>query len=357
MDSERECPAGHVLTKWRNRNSTLRCDGECGEPLNEGSWRWSCAICDHDLCVNCADNLLTKQQKARAPFCPPVVSEPVPAPPPAASTAAKPPRAKATNNGKATAGVSRTPFPGAPAAAEETPSMGTARDTSGIYTAPVLDSVKRDLDGAFPAGSAAAAAAASNKRQQRAQSRRQQLDESEPALDQAEIETNYAALVKASRCGLPRYDDDGEEDAETDHAYQQSMLPSLTPQKLLIQAALTEASVLLPHITLDEKGKAPNLLSGLPPLQALRLPPPIESRMLSRRAWLQSLLQDELAREARFRSGHLSAFDLATGVTVHAAETPDSRAQSVLTKFHTFRSNLLREELLEIETLQHVIKA
>ena len=30
--------------------STLRCDGVCGEPLSVRAWRWSCTLCDYDVC-------------------------------------------------------------------------------------------------------------------------------------------------------------------------------------------------------------------------------------------------------------------------------------------------------------------
>ena len=49
------CPAGHDLERWLNRTSTLRCDGGCGEPLCVREWRWSCTLCDYDVCEGCVD--------------------------------------------------------------------------------------------------------------------------------------------------------------------------------------------------------------------------------------------------------------------------------------------------------------
>ena len=49
----RECPRGHELTRWRTRVSTLRCDGACGLALVEGGWRYSCTVCDYDVCEGC----------------------------------------------------------------------------------------------------------------------------------------------------------------------------------------------------------------------------------------------------------------------------------------------------------------
>ena len=53
----RSCPAGHALSKNRNKEAHLRCDGVCGTITERDSWLWSCAKCDFDLCVSCAHRI------------------------------------------------------------------------------------------------------------------------------------------------------------------------------------------------------------------------------------------------------------------------------------------------------------
>ena len=45
---------GHALSKERNQDVHLRCDGVCGTAVVLDAWLWSCAKCDFDLCVACA---------------------------------------------------------------------------------------------------------------------------------------------------------------------------------------------------------------------------------------------------------------------------------------------------------------
>ena len=64
-DAPPECPTGHGLTRWRNR-SELRCDGpSCQTPiLQRGDWRWSCTLCDYDVCEECAQLMLNIEAAA-----------------------------------------------------------------------------------------------------------------------------------------------------------------------------------------------------------------------------------------------------------------------------------------------------
>jgi len=55
-----ECDAGHELNRWRNRCSTLRCDGGCGKGLEMREWRWSCTICDFDVCPSCYEDRVAR---------------------------------------------------------------------------------------------------------------------------------------------------------------------------------------------------------------------------------------------------------------------------------------------------------
>ena len=48
-----ECPGFHELSRWRNRSSTLVCDGGCGKALAIREFRWSCTLCDYDICPMC----------------------------------------------------------------------------------------------------------------------------------------------------------------------------------------------------------------------------------------------------------------------------------------------------------------
>ena len=50
----RSCPSGHGLSKERNHEAQLRCDGVCGTAVEQDAWLWSCTKCDFDLCVTCA---------------------------------------------------------------------------------------------------------------------------------------------------------------------------------------------------------------------------------------------------------------------------------------------------------------
>ena len=291
--------------------------------------------------------------------------------PPVAATApapaAAPPKSSRPNGTAAKAvAAAATPFGGS-AGSEATPSVATAREASAaLAAAPGLDSVKRDLDGAFPAGSASAVSSAAAKRQQRANARRKEVEEPSAPQPPAKDGPNYAAILKGARAALPRYDDadeDDDEDDDDDRAFgtpaDLSSRPSLTPQKLLIRAALTEAAA-LPALSMDD-GKAPNLLLGLPSLHALRLPTPLVTRMLGRREWLQRLLEGELEREACHARGAISAFEALCGITPHHAAAEGGASSSgraaaatdgVLRKFHELRSSLLREELREIESLE-----
>ena len=57
-----ECQGGHELQRWRNRCSTLRCDGGCGEPLAIREFRWSCTLCDYDICNTCYEDRVARLQ-------------------------------------------------------------------------------------------------------------------------------------------------------------------------------------------------------------------------------------------------------------------------------------------------------
>lgn len=63
------CPMGHALSKERNHEAHLRCDGVCGTAVVLDAWLWSCAKCDFDLCVTCAH-----QPEAPAQGLPPSAS-------------------------------------------------------------------------------------------------------------------------------------------------------------------------------------------------------------------------------------------------------------------------------------------
>lgn len=58
----RSCPSGHALSKERNHEAHLRCDGVCGTAVEQDAWLWSCAKCDFDLCVTCAHRTESEAQ-------------------------------------------------------------------------------------------------------------------------------------------------------------------------------------------------------------------------------------------------------------------------------------------------------
>ena len=120
--------------------------------------------------------------------------------------------------------------------------------------------------------------------------------------------------------------------------------------------AAAYAVSLLPSLELKDGGMAPSLFEGLPSLDRLRLPPVVESRLLSQRAWLQRLLEDELHRAQR---GGYSSLEAACGVPPPTSPPPNTMmaVAAVLLKFEAERGQLLSNELLEIGSLQAAGKA
>ena len=61
--AEVECPCGHTLSRWRNRAPNLVCDGGAcdGPTIAIRAWRWSCSLCDYDVCEVCASSLAIKR--------------------------------------------------------------------------------------------------------------------------------------------------------------------------------------------------------------------------------------------------------------------------------------------------------
>jgi hypothetical protein len=67
----RECPSGHKL-EWHRRSGksahvrAARCDGGCRSDLQTNTPRWSCAVCDFDLCAVCGGGLAVSPQPTGA---------------------------------------------------------------------------------------------------------------------------------------------------------------------------------------------------------------------------------------------------------------------------------------------------
>ena len=66
----RSCPSGHGLSKERNHEAQLRCDGVCGTAVEQDAWLWSCTKCDFDLCVTCGASVEIKPGMAWVPARP-----------------------------------------------------------------------------------------------------------------------------------------------------------------------------------------------------------------------------------------------------------------------------------------------
>lgn len=214
---------------------------------------------------------------------------------------------------------------------EETPSLGTARDggaASCLYMAPALDSVKRHLGDAFPSGGSSASASAAPKKQ------RSKLIGTQPPLSASGAELLVPKLLGAA-ASLPVH---GRDDDPVDER--------LKPH---IEARL-------PSLSLTDGGAPPSVLDGLPELEGLNLPTATATRMQERRAWLQRLLLDELARAQRAAStGAASAFELACGLQPSEPLPPRAAAamfSATLHKFEVERDALVNAERIEIEALQ-----
>jgi hypothetical protein len=355
---EHECPAGHTLARWRNRVTTLRCDGPCGQGLSECSWRWSCSLCDYDICDKCADGLLLAKSSSPDAAEKPVAvvlsatAVGVPHPPSSAiKTGAKSRSHQSSSAAAATPAPAPAPTPApasawapaptpVPAKAEEakevTPALGTGRDSSWIYSAPNLGSVKRDLDVVFPGS------AAPSKRKSSNLSRTPRPRPSEC------VDEQLVMRVVAASASLPRHgaEDDDEEEAEGAVGALRRLKPR---QHYGSPGALPKLG-----------SESPSVLVGLPELSALLLPESVRARLQGRRAWLQHLLETELEREQRVASGQPTGLEEACGVPAGApvsAEAATVARTAVLKKFERERHEMVRAELLEIETLHAMGKA
>lgn len=348
MKSNRECPGGHNLERWRNRVTTLRCDGPCGLGLKELSWRWSCGLCDYDICEACSDTMCRTASRSATPAasCRSAQANGTSA---TAATTTKP-------AAPASASLRRPPEPKAPAGeeqaspgrmgSEETPVLGTAREglySSSVYMAPGLESVKRHLDVAWSGGPSAGTA---HKKQRSKTNLSSQPPQPPPAPDPYEGQELLApkiasAAAQLSLRGTPV-------DADVD--------PSVP-----LNWSRPHIDAKLPPLSVDENGGAPSLLEGLPPLQLLNLPPAAAARMLSRREWLQQLLAEEVDRANRAATtGGVSAFEAACGVKPEEPLPPKRAAAlmaATLFKFEEERAELVRCELIEIEALQALAAA
>eukprot|EP00966_Prymnesium_polylepis_P326654 7382555-Prymnesium_polylepis.1 len=151
------CAAGHTLSRWRNRAPNLVCDGSCDQgPIAIRAWRWSCSLCDYDICEECANLLILCEVKHPKEGPTPSMSKQVSAEsssPVACATcdddgAAKPvPQPTAPPSAHAPpGGAAGTPDLGGKALSGS-PAVGTGHEPSGPYVAPpgVLDSIRKDL--------------------------------------------------------------------------------------------------------------------------------------------------------------------------------------------------------------------
>ena len=140
--AEVECPCGHTLSRWRNRAPNLVCDGgHCdGHGISIRAWRWSCSLCDYDVCETCASVLALKREG----LCKPISTEnelpaAAAADEPEEAPEEPPPRPKPPL-------VAETSTPDAGKLAAVSPAVGTGRDTSWLYMPQQsLDSIRKDL--------------------------------------------------------------------------------------------------------------------------------------------------------------------------------------------------------------------
>ena len=314
----KECPSGHELTRWRiGRVTTLVCDGTCGKKFSEGSWRWSCALCDIDFCETCMP-IACKEVMAKS-------ATPVTAAVHVSRTAAPAPSC-------------RRPTPASASVVKETPvnnsnlsaSLSTPQGATGVqpnnasYAASELASIKRDLDDTLGPGSGASSALSSglSSAGRPHKAPRSRIPEPPPH------NTEAAQMLASTALALPRHEKGG---------------------------PAAEALAMLPALGLGEDDMTPpRLFSALPPLKPLGLPTAVEARMEGRREWLQQLFDDELARASRTARGEMSAMEAACGVepvvAPHAAVACGMAA--VLLKFEEERAGVVTDEIMEIETLQ-----
>ena len=344
MPTPPECPAGHFLTRWRNRTSTLRCDGPCGEPLSVRAWRWSCTLCDYDVCETCVETYLmatvantsaSRQSSAQSvASCVPceggVTSALVPPTPSdpshrlkGASLHSGKPKAAATTPALATPSLGVDAGDEVPTPAETAAALYASQPISWVYAGTQgLESVKRDL-------SHLSATSGPNKA------------------------SKHAYTSRPSRLGPPQRGAD----------------VTLADALGLADGSLYRpASVAMTCEAVDEPGltaRADQLFASVPDLRQLGLPASVYTRMESRRAWLSHLMQCELDRAARAADDtNHDVFEAACGVipadepAPPPAPVPPSGADATIAalhaKFAAQRSALVQEERLEIDALHAV---
>ena len=304
-----DCPAGHELSRWRNRIATLKCDGACGAKLSEGTFRWSCNLCDFDICDNCVAPDFSLLLKPTPRSSTPLVA----APSRTAAPLARQPACRPSAPSAARNAPGATPSAGAASTPALATGMGNNNLSALLHASQGLESVKRDLSELPGSARPAKTSRASVSR----------VSSGEAAA--------LGFLLSGASAQLPRHERPG--------------------------GAAAEAVAMLPSLAIDEaSGAPPALFDALPPLAPIGLPLPVETRMLGRREWLQELLGDELSRAVRASCGEPSALELACGVPRDDAPVP-ARATAmgvaaVLLKFEHERASVLASELTEIYSLQ-----
>ncbi|KAL3918036.1 MAG: hypothetical protein SGPRY_006161 [Prymnesium sp.] len=291
------CPAGHALSRWRNRSASLVCDGECDHrPIPIGVWRWSCTRCDYDICEMCAgvkSERAGRQAAAANGADPTPMEEEVDKIPPRTPVEPQPePMGLEAEEAGTPNAVAQKLASAAPAS---TPV--TDHELSWVYMPQqVLDSVRKDLGFRPSEGKV-----------------HRPNKPSSGALNGIYVDP----LKLREGLSLPlRSDSDPSSSMPAVH-----LVGSPAPELLPADAA--------------------------PDLKRLPLPQSDLLRMLFRRQQLQHVFELEVARETRAISGAHSDFEASFGIQPAASSFKDS--SQLAAKFEEARNELLLQERMEIE--------
>lgn len=384
-----ECPANHELTRWRNRTTGLRCD-DCGIVLEARAWRWSCTPCDYDICEDCKVKTFVGSAPAQPPIAPVYRTAGAVT---SATSGMRPAEAQRISSASlahksASRKVVTPSVGGVDAAASGTPDVATVAGAAGAPLDQSLESIKRNLHVAFPGAASGTPPSGANKLSQPPAKNRcarpSKLSQGAPATASPTTTTAQGppssppVVLAGVRLQLPVHAPDANgvhsrwlqsvrREAQAQAAAQPTAEAGATAEvhappeaaEELAAASPSDAGLAgcpTPGWRLED---APNLLDGLPPLAPYRLPGAFGPRMLARRSWLQHAFECELDRERRNASGAVSMLELACGGqprgvsdTLPSADAAERSEQRIVRKFEAARAALVREEQMEIESLQ-----
>jgi hypothetical protein len=284
------------------------------------TWRWSCALCDFDTCEKCADaiQVVNSNQPSRQPSAESCEAPTDPGTPRDDVLMSFKGGAVALLKQAARAETPSLSTPATEGVAGHTPaSMQTAQVCSWVYVTQGLESVKRDLSHLTNSTKGA-------------KTKHSCLRPNAPVPRSHEVTLCDALGLPAE--GLQRssaVEDDAADKGREDTLF----VAGASPSEL-----------------------AARLIDAMPTYSERCLPQDLAERIHNSRDWLRRLCELELERAARAAAGgEPSDFDAACGVQASepaAVEQAEADFRQLCEKFEMERAALMREERLEMETLQ-----